>query len=291
MSRMANWTDGPEYAPLDRPDAFQAPAAEPLEAPPAVPDPAAGAPIAQPWWQPPQVPVVPLEALVPAAGLPPRDPRLEFSTVSSKITTGSVWGPARAADGAAGVPTWTPDQPLGNPAAGRPGHDASSAGAVPAPALGPPPAALNFPPPQQAAPSFPQPGTPDWFAPPPQARWQPPNQTVSVAQMWRGATPGAMIPLLVGALLSPLSVMMIVLSGFLASRVQYRPGQVRRSYLWVGGLLALIAAFSLLNNDFDLSTAWDVVAGWAQLACWILPVVVMLQVGAGIRANERPQRP
>lgn len=289
MSRMANWTDGPEYAPLDRPDAFQAPEVEPLEAPPAVPDPAAGLPVTQPWWQPPQVAVMPLEALVPAAGLPPRDPRLEFSTVSSKITTGSVWGPTRAADDAAVVPVWTPDQPLGNPAAAGAGRDAASGG--PSRAAGPPPAALNFPPPQQATPSFPQPGTPDWFAPPPQTRWQAPNQTVSVAQMWRGATPGAMIPLLLGALLSPLSVTMIVLSGFLASRVRYRPVQVRRSYLWAGGLLALIAAFSLLNNDFDPSIAWEVVAGWAQVVCWILPVVVMLQVGAGIRANEPPQRP
>lgn len=287
MSRMANWTDGPEYAPADRPDAFQAPAVEPLQAPAAPPDLAAGAPIAQPWWQPPQAAVVPLEALVPAAGLPPRDPRLEFTTVSTKLTTGSVWGPAQS-ERSPGAPVWTPDQPLGNSSVLAGTRDPATAPPFPA---GPPAAALNFPPPQQAAPSFPQPGTPDWFAPPPQTRWQPPNQTVSVAQMWRAATPGVMITLIVGALLSPLSVAMVALSGLLASRVQYRVGQVRRSYLWVGGLLAVIATFSLLSNDFDLSTAWGVVAGWAQLACWILPVVVMLQVGAGIRANEPPQRP
>ena len=150
---------------------------------------------------------------------------------------------------------------------------------------------LNFPPPQQAAPSFPQPGTPDWFAPPPQAQWHPPNQTVSVAQMWNAATPGVIIPLLVGALVSPLSLVMLVLSSVLAARVRYRRDQVRRSYVWAGTILAFTGVLSLLSSDFDFETAWGVLSGWAQLACWVLPIVVLLQVGAGIRANEPPQRP
>ena len=287
MSRMANWTDGPEYAPLDRPAAFQTPAVAPLEVPPAVPNPAAGAPLEPPGWQPPQAAVVPLSALVPAAALPPRDPRSQFTTVSSIVTGGSVWGSARSADGTAGQPAWTPDQPLGNPAAAL----ASQPGATAAGANFPPPQALNFPPPTQATPSFPQPGTPDWFAPPPQTRWQPPSQTVSVAQLWHGTTPGVLIPLLIGALVNPLSLAMIVLSAVLAARVRYRPDQVRRSFLWTGAILALIGAFSLFNSDFDPGTAWEVVSGWSQVACWALAIVVPRQVGAGIRANEPPQRP
>ncbi|MFT4293900.1 MAG: hypothetical protein QM582_00630 [Micropruina sp.] len=276
---MANWTDGPEYAPLDRPAAFQSPAAAPLEVPVAVPNPAAGAPSEHPGWQPPQAAGVPLEALVPAAGVPPRDPRTEFTTVSSVMSAGSVWGTASTPSG---QPAWTPDQPLtvSTPVAATP----------PAP-MAPMPPALDFPPPQQPAPPFPQPGTPDWFAPPPQTHWNPPSQTVSVAQMWNAATPGTIIPLLIGMLINPLSLAMVIVSAVLAGRVRYRRDQVRRSYLWAGAMLAVIAALSLINSDFDLETAWGVVSGWAQLACWILPVVVLLQVGAGIRANEPPQRP
>lgn len=228
---------------------------------------------------------------MPATSLPPRDPRTEFTTVSSVVTGGSAWGSARSAGGTADHPGWTPDQPLGNPTMAvlnQPGVT----GSLPGPSSAfPPPQALNFPPPSQAAPSFPQPGTPDWFAPPPQTRWQPPNQTVSVAQMWHGATPGVIIPLLIGALVNPLSLAMIVLSAVLAARVRYRPDQVRRSFLWTGAILALIGAFSLFNSDFDPGVAWEVVSGWAQVACWILAIVVPLQVGVGIRANEPPQRP
>lgn len=288
MCRMANWTDGPEYAPLDRPAAFQTPAAEPLEVPPVVPNPAAGAPVVPPSWQPPQAAVVPLEALVPAASLPPRDPRTEFSTVSSVLTGASAWGSAHSGGSAGGTPAWTPDQPLGTPPAVQPA--AAAPGPQP-PAAAPPAQVLNFPPPQQPAPSFPQPGTPDWFAPPPQARWQPPNQSVSIAQLWQGATPGVIITLLVGALINPLSAAMLMLAAMLAARVKYRVEQVRRSFLWAGAVVAVIGAFTLLGGDFNLSTAWDVVSGWSQLACWVLTIVVPLQVGAGIRANEPPRRP
>lgn len=290
MSRMANWTDGPEYAPLDRPAAFQTPPAAALEVPPVVPNPAAGAPIEPPAWQPPQAAVAPLEALVPAAALPARDPRTEFSTVTSLVTGGSAWGSAHSAGGTA-QPVWTPDQPLlTTAAASSPQPLATGTGTAAAP-QGTAQQTLNFPPPTQPAPSFPQPGTPDWFAPPPQTRWQAPDPSVSVAQLWNAATPGVILTLLVGALINPLSAPMLVLAGVLASRVKYRVDQVRRSFLWAGGLIATIGVIALLNADFELSTAWQVVSGWSQVACWILAIVVPLQVGAGIRAREQPRRP
>jgi len=290
---MANWTDGPEYAPLDRPAAFETPLAEPLEVPPPVPNPAAEAPVVHPDWQPPQAAVIPLADLLPSSGPEPRDPRAEFTTVSSVLTGGSsAWGSAHSATGTLDRSGWTPDQPLGPVLPVNP-VQAALPGSVPAQPVGtsypPPQQGLNFPPPQQPAPSFPQPGTPDWFAPPPQDHWQPPNQTVTVAQMWNGTTPGVIIPLLVGALVNPLSLILLGLSAILAGRVQYRRAQVRRSYAWVGGFLAFIGVLSLFNSDFD--TTWSILSGWGQVACWVLPIVVLLQVGAGIRANEPPHRP
>lgn len=310
---MANWTDGPEYAPLDRPSAFETPAAEPLEVPPVVANPAAGAPVVQPDWQPPQAPVQPLAELVPRSGVEPRDPRAEFSTVGSAVSTGSAWGSAHSAAGTLQRPGWTPDQPLSTsapvgaaaaagtgspsaPAAGPAFPPPTTAPSFPAPTTAPsypaPTSVAGFPPPTgPAAGGFPQPGTPDWFAPPPQQHWQSPDQTVTIAQMWNGATPGVIIPLIIGALINPLSIVMLAVASLLAARVKYRLRQVRRLFAWTGGILAAIAVLSLLGSDFEFDNVWSVLSGWAQVACWVLPIVILFQVGAGIRANEPPQRP
>ncbi len=296
---MANWTDGPEYAPTERPVAFETPLAEPLLEPPAVLNPAEGAPFEQPGWQPPQVAVAPLESLVPAAGLSSRDPQTAFTTTSSTATGDSAaWGSAHSATGTLDHPGWTPDQPLVTSGITRSGgaSPAPNSSSWPAPAgdpaaVGTPARGLNFPPPQQAAPSFPQPGTPDWFAPAQQGQWRPPDQTVTVAQMWHAATPGVLIPLVIGALVNPLSVVMLGVAALLATRVKYRLSQVRRTFAWSFGLLAVVGAMGLFNSDLDLDTAWSVLSGWAQLLCWAVPIIVLLQVGAGIRANERPNRP
>ncbi len=302
---MANWTDGPEYAPMERPAAFVTPATAPLEVPPAVPNPAAGPPPAHPAWHPPQAAGVPLDALVPRAGLEPGDPRAAFTTTSSVATAGA-WGSAHSTTGTLEQPGWTPTQPLttsavgssatagalGNPPTGT--VVASGPASWPAPTGEPavaPPRGLSFPPPQQAGSTFPQPGSPDWFAPPVQGQWRPPDQTVTVAQMWQAATPGLLIPMIVGALLNPLSLVMLSVAALLASRVRYRLVQVRRVFTWAFAFLAVVGTLTLFNSDFDLDSTWSVLSGWAQLLCWAVPIIVLLQVGAGIRANEPPSRP
>ncbi|MFT3860508.1 hypothetical protein [Micropruina sp.] len=287
---MANWTDGPEYAPTERPAAFETPPMPPLEVPPVVPNPAAGAPVTRPVWQPPQAATVPLDALVPRSGLDPRSPTAPFTTTSSLATAGTAWGSAHSATGTLAHPGWTPDQPLATTAPVNSSATRPDQTSWPAPTEAAPPRALDFPPPTQP-PVFPQRGTPDWFAPPVQGQRRPPDQTVTVAQMWQAATPGLIIVLIVGALLSPLSVVMLGVAALLAGRVRYRLTQVRRVFAWSFVLLAVVGALSLFNNDLDLEAAWSVLSGWAQLLCWAVPLIVLLQVGAGIRANEPPTRP
>ncbi len=118
---MADWTDGAEYAPVERPAGFATPRAGALQVIEAEPSPADGQPLEAPggYRQPD---TTPLEALDPRDALPRRDPREAFSTHGS---ADSAWGAAHASTG------WVPTMPLGDPV-----HEAA--------------AVADFPPPQGA---------------------------------------------------------------------------------------------------------------------------------------------
>lgn len=284
---MANWTDGPEYAPLQRPAAFETPDVPALDAPPPVANPAAGAPVEQPRFEPSTTPVTPLDQLVPAATTAPRDPREAFAVVTSAMTTASAWGAAHS--GGPGT-SWTPNQPLGTSAGAWTPDQPLTQSTVTTVTYAAPPASAPLPQVNQPSP-FPQPGTADWFAPPPS--WSRPvtgPQPVTVGQMWRAATPGVIVPLMIGALFSGLSVIMLALSFSLTSRVTHRRNQVRIAYGVTGLALLTVGALSLLDPAIDVPMLWDVISQWAQYACWPLPIAILLLCGAGLRAGEPPER-
>lgn len=117
---MADWTDGAQYAPVERPKAFVMPRAEALEGHSTPAHPADGRPVQQPeHFEAPQA--VALSELVPSQG-PRRDPSEAFHTASSGV---GAWGAAHA---------WNPTLPLGPVAQEPPTDD-------PAPDF-PPPAGL-----------------------------------------------------------------------------------------------------------------------------------------------------
>src|SRR5690349_19511259 len=88
---MASWEDGPEYAPIERPDGFSVPDAPALSVAPPRVQPAADAPVERPRFGDPSVPVIALADLVPAPD-EPRDPTLPYDVVSSALTSGdSAW--------------------------------------------------------------------------------------------------------------------------------------------------------------------------------------------------------
>ncbi|MEL4503774.1 hypothetical protein AAEX63_02580 [Luteococcus sp. H138] len=109
---MADWTDGAQYAPVERPEGFATPrvAALTVEEPP--PNPADGQPTEPPTaFQEPTV--VPLESLAPRQE-DPRDPYSPFDTV---VAADSAWGAVHAGG------RWNPRMPLGpaaQPDAGSP---------------------------------------------------------------------------------------------------------------------------------------------------------------------------
>lgn len=107
---MADWTDGSQYAPLQRPDGFAAPRTAALDV--AEPDEnlATGRPVQQPGDFRPPAEAPDLAELVPEQG-PLRDPSEPFDTA----------GGAQGAWGAAHAATWNPRMPLGDVPAPQPG--------------------------------------------------------------------------------------------------------------------------------------------------------------------------
>lgn len=272
---MATWQDGPEYAPAERPTAFIESPAGPLSSPPPV-GPAAAAPAEQPAFSPPNVPAPPLEVLVPAVAAP-RNPQLPFEVTASTITHQSAWSAVHsAAITAATVQPWTPEQPFSTPA--------PVAGYVPQRAAVHPQAQVNPSP-------FPAPGTPQWFGPPPPwARVPDAPPPVTLGQMILATTPGVLIPLAVGAVFSWLSLIMLAASFALSGRIAYRRETVRQLYTGAALLLAFAAGTSMFDETTTPDLLWEAVSGWAQLVCWVLPVVLVLVVGSALRAGERPDR-
>lgn len=307
---MAHWTDGPEYAPVDRPDVFVEPDAAPLAAPDAGPPrppaefvpPGAG----RPGFGPVDAP--PLAQLV-APAPPTRDPHEAFDVATTPMTawsaeaagpstapppvdapppTGvpfdlppprtpanpSAWGAAHASNAPRSPVAWTPDQPF-------PG------GAPPASShLAPPPHA--WPPPAVNPSGFPPPGPPPWQqAPPAPVGFAP----VTIADMLRATTPGVLICLAIGALLPPLSIPLLLVASALASRIRQRRAVVSGAFsIAVAAAFGLgLASMLLVEGIFDVFVWYTSAVGWAQLANWVMLLVTPAVVGDSLRRREPPE--
>lgn len=310
---MAKWTDGPEYAPAERPDVFVAPEAPALSvAPPPVS--VMDAPGPAPELVPPSA-AVPLEAVGPATG-PTRDPRQAFDVASTPMTTAwtpipeapapaasapaagqptapvmgpagfpmaappppaSAWGAAHAPQAAPRPPQpWAPDQPFEQPSAPAPWN------------VAPPPAA--YPAPQLNRSTFPQPGTPEWFAPGPGVT-PPPNRLVTWRETWNAATPGMLAALIVGGLVSILAVPLLFVAHGLSARVRYRRRAMKLVFFAAEasalafGTMAHFATYSY----FDVGLWWDAVSGWASINSWVVILISLWMMWDAQRRNERPE--
>jgi hypothetical protein len=267
---MATWRDGPEYAPTERPAAFVIPPVPPLEAPAAPVAVRPEAPTAdEPGFRAPSDPQPDLAALVPA-GAPGRNPKVPFDVSVAAVTAGG-WATAPADDAQR-----SPTEPF--TASGPPltGYLAVQPSVQPNAQVNPAP--------------FPAPNTPQWFAPPPQSRVPAPPPTVTIGQIWAAATPGVMIPLLIGMVFSYLSILMLAISFALSARIPYRRAAVRRAYYIALGLIGLNGMGAILTGNTSSSALFETLSGSAQLACIVLPFALGLIVGAALRAGERPDR-
>jgi hypothetical protein len=276
---MATWEDGPEYAPIDRPDHFAESSAAPLPVT-EVPDPAPAAPLARPRFDQPGEPVAALESLIPPLAKP-RDPAVPFDVVSSTLTeASSAWSAAH----------WSP--PAGSPRPIAPPPVPPAIG----PASGPWPPLDQYPGPGTPAPvpvppvaspaGFPAPGTTQWFAPPPPPPAPPPPTTVGPAEVALALTPGVLISLAIGGIVWPLAPISFGIAFALTTRMSAGRSLTRALFGVAAGLLGFILLFGILLGDGLLGDWWGLLARWAQILSWVMVAVGAFVVYRDLRGGR-----
>jgi hypothetical protein len=270
MVAMATWEDGPEYAPLNRPDAFTEPSTPPLSFAPPLEQLTADAPKERPEFADPPEPVEPLANLIPPVE-PPRDPAIPFEVLSTALTSAdSAWGAAH----------WTSpaSQPAGPTVRQVPGPAPAS---WPAPTEPLPP--VVGPPPNTNG--FPAPGTTEWFAPAPYRQPSAPA-SVTARQLFETATPGVCICLLIGGLVTLVSPIMLAVAFGLSSRIQVASTQIRRTFTTALSILGVVAVLGLFAGATSFSDWWRSVSLWSLVINWVTMVVVLVLVHRGLKRRS-----
>ena len=287
MVAMATWEDGPEYAPLVRPDQFNEPTTSPLSVAPAVEQPAAAAPKERPIFADPARPVVPLEHLVPPIEAP-RDPAVPFDVVTTALTSAdSAWGAAhwaRQSSPAGGPWPASPSDPAGGPWLASPSGQDASPWPVPTepliPAAGPPPTANGFP----------APGTAAWFTPPPLP--QPgSNAPVTAKQVLDAVTPGVYITLAIGGLVYLISPIMLAVAFALSSRMEVGAQHARRAFITALSVVGFFAVLGVLNAPASFGDWWSSVGLWSMIICWLVLLAVSLSAHSELKRRAADQPP
>ncbi len=259
---MATWEDGPEYAPVEWPTGFVAPAIEPLSAAPTSTDPSVDAPAEPPArFDQPRDPVPPLAALVPTTA-PTRDPVEPFQVVSAVVTAGSAWGSAHSTQAVAlpaAPTTWTPDQAV------------TSAYPQPQPAQG-----------------FPAPGTPQWFGPPTTYDSNQMRVPLTVGAVAEGLSWGLIITLLLGGIINYLSPVLLVIALFLTGQVNYRRRIVKFGVILALVIVGVAGAGGLVGTS-DAMLAWESMDAASVWSCWLLIVFGLVVQVISIRSGDRPE--
>lgn len=307
MDGMATWTDGPEYAPLARPEAFVEPDVAPLSAAPDAAPPVTLDARPVPEFAPAEH-GVPLDMLAPSAAAP-RDPREPFEVVSTPMT---AWQPPVPDDAPTHATTVPPLAVSAATADGAPGTTAvaggipgAAGGQEPRPAMGPdgfprldtgsawrgahasttqPPAPAPWTPQQPFHPSA-------W--PPPQAAPPPPRgqpRTVGLAEIAMAVTPGVLICLGVGATVTPLSLPLYLVAMALASRVAYRRAAIARAFsIGLFAVLALgLAAMIWSQGTFDVFGWYTSSMDWARWANVAMALYALISVSQAMHKGEEP---
>lgn len=280
---MADWQDGAEYAPAERPDGFATPRTAALSAAPPVPHPAEGLPLQAPdAFQPSPLPTPPLSALVPSSG-PSRDPRQAFDS-GMTITEGSAWGSAHSGPGGA-VQVRDPKQPIitsssfGSVTGGHgAGGHGSGAAPVPVSQFAPPTGApVNWGPPG-SSPVQQGPSPLAWNQPPAGAAWSghgPAPQVQNDAFMAKVKALGyaLVICLVAGLFISPLSFVLLIAAIPLSLMASVKKQTLMRVAAVAAASVLLLGMLVPGDND-----AIDAIFAYSRWACLVVLVIDALVV-------------
>lgn len=294
MGGMASWEDGPEYAPVERPDEFVSPDVAPLDSPPPRVR-LSDAPLERPQFGDPEQPVAALATLTVTDPIAGRDPSAPFDVVSTPLTEGSsAWSAAHwnppSGDSTPVVPAdpgWAP--PTGAPAAApiAPSGPGDTLGSGQRTVLRPPPGSPILLSGRQdpiGSGVDPQPGTPGWFAPP---HGPPAGEPVplTVGRFTAALTPGVIIVLAIGGIVAPLSLVLFILAFVLSARVRIAGRAVRRVFTVASIVLGLSAIGAIFAAADDW---WGTVGILSIVTCWVVLLVNSALVLRALQAGERP---
>lgn len=226
---MATWTDGAAYAPLERPDGFATPEAEPLEVHPPLLATTPGS-IPPPQGFTPSAPQLPLDQV---HATPPvtRNPSEPFRTASATLTTGPDAHVPGTRDPLRPFPTYsvqagTQELP---PPTGAPLPPPSGAPL----SVAPPPPGLR---PQAAPPGTPAPaGTPVWTPP-----HMPAGPDASTLKTLLGLAAACMA---LGVVLPGAAPWLVLIGGLLMLRTKSLSGQLGTAAI-VAGIVLLLGSLS-----------------------------------------------
>jgi hypothetical protein len=276
---MASWEDGPEYAPIERPDGFSVPAVAPLSVAEPYVQPAADAPIPRPVFGTPQAPVRPLAELVPV-GEEPRDPTLPYDIASAAMTGGdSAWGAVHYS--APTSPITTSASPWNSAVAGA--APTVAGGTTAAPWVSPTA-------PIQPSGGLPAPGTPQWFGPGP--FYPPPAPApVTAKDAVAALTPAMLIVLLLGGLISPVAPITLIIAWGLSSRCTVAKLPLRVTFVVAVAALAVIGLIIGFVGALDFADWWNGLSWFALVITWCVAVAAVIIVVRALRAGERPRPP
>lgn len=248
---MATWLDGPEYAPTARPREFAAPHVPPLDTAPPRPQPSAELPRAMPQFQ---ARAQQRELATHGPPEPPgRDPQEAFAVAGSSLT-----------DFSGGSEPRDPTQPLneaGAVAIDR-GHQVSAWGAA------------------HRSPH-------DWPPPAPMPARAPDAGFTAVL---KAATPGVLIPLLIGGLIVAIApVALLVAAGF-STRVRQARTAVRGLLVAAAAVLVAWFLITLLFNGLQLGAAWQATLWPATGLSWVGLIGTLAVVARSLGRGEAPER-
>lgn len=283
MIPMATWEDGPEYAPVARPEEFTAPDAAPLSVGESRSLVATEPPPAQrPELQAPQQAVAPLDTLTADRGDDVRDPSEAFTVVASLVTDKtSAWSAAHSTVISSPVDaSWAPP-------GGTPGSQPIRLSGQPAQDLaGPAPSANGVPQSPHGQAHFgPGPGRPGTGFTPIQ-----PPAPVSFGGFVMNLTPAVALTLILGGLIMVLSPLFFAAAFVLASRVRLARVWVLRTFT-AGAILIGLVAFGAILGSPSLGQWWNGVSATSLICCWLALLVSAYMVLRAMQNGETPTPP